>query len=102
VLLARWLCLNPRLLILDEPTRGIDVGAKREIQALINELADEGLGVLMISSELEELTEGCDRVVVLRDGRTVAELPHAGITQDAIMTAMANGSVGQEKEVALG
>ncbi len=102
VLLARWLCLNPRLLILDEPTRGIDVGAKREIQALINELADEGLGVLMISSELEELTEGCDRVVVLRDGRTVAELPHAGITQDAIMTAMAQGSVDQEKGVAVG
>ncbi|MDQ3809164.1 MAG: sugar ABC transporter ATP-binding protein, partial [Chloroflexota bacterium] len=78
VLLARWLCLNPRLLILDEPTRGIDVGAKREIQALINELAEQGLGVLMISSELEELIEGCDRVVVLRDGQTVAELPHDG------------------------
>ena len=78
VLLARWLCLQPRLLILDEPTRGIDVGAKGEIQALINELAEAGLGVLMISSELEELTEGSDRVVVLRDGRTVAELPHGG------------------------
>ena len=91
VLLARWLCLNPRLLILDEPTRGIDVGAKGEIQALINELADAGLGVLMISSELEELTEGSDRVVVLRDGRTVTELPHEGITQGAIMAAMAHG-----------
>lgn len=102
VLLARWLCLNPRLLILDEPTRGIDVGAKGEIQALINELADAGLGVLMISSELEELTEGCDRVVVLRDGRTVAELPHTGITQDAIMTAMAHGSVEQTEDVAVG
>jgi galactofuranose transport system ATP-binding protein len=94
VLLARWLCLNPRLLILDEPTRGIDVGAKGEIQALINELAEDGLGVLMISSELEELTEGCDRVVVLRDGQTVAELPHAGISQDAIMSAMAHGATG--------
>jgi monosaccharide-transporting ATPase len=91
VLLARWLCLNPRLLILDEPTRGIDVGAKGEIQALINELADNGLGVLMISSEIEELTEGCDRVVVLRDGRTVAELSHESISQDAIMAAMAHG-----------
>jgi ribose transport system ATP-binding protein len=96
VLLARWLCLNPRLLILDEPTRGIDVGAKGEIQALINELAGEGLAVLMISSELEELTEGCDRVVVLRDGRSVAELPHAGITQGAIMAAMAHGAAGEE------
>jgi ribose transport system ATP-binding protein len=54
VLLARWLCLNPALLLLDEPTRGIDVGAKAEIQGLIDELADGGLGVLMISSELEE------------------------------------------------
>jgi monosaccharide-transporting ATPase len=67
------------------------VGAKGEIQGLINELADNGLGVLMISSEIEELTEGCDRVVVLRDGRTVAELPHEGISQDAIMAAMAHG-----------
>jgi galactofuranose transport system ATP-binding protein len=94
VLLARWLCLDPRLLLLDEPTRGIDVGAKGEIQALINELADSGLGVLMISSELEELIEGSDRVVVLRDGRTVAELPHEAVTEDAIMEAMAEGQPG--------
>lgn len=91
VLLARWLCLDPKLLILDEPTRGIDVGAKGEIQRLINELADNGLGVLMISSELEELTEGSDRVVVMRDKRTVTELEHAAISQDAIMAAMAHG-----------
>ena len=91
VLLARWLCLNPDLLILDEPTRGIDVGAKAEIQALIEELAGNGLGVLMISSEIEELTEGSDRIVVLRDGATVAELDRSQITQDAIMTAMAHG-----------
>ncbi len=77
VLLARWLCTDPKLLILDEPTRGIDVGAKAEIQALIRELADQGLGVLMISSELEEITEGADRVFVLSDGRTVADLSHA-------------------------
>jgi monosaccharide-transporting ATPase len=91
VLLARWLCLNPRLLILDEPTRGIDVGAKAEIQRLIDELADDGLGVLMISSEIEELSEGSDHVVVLRDGRSVAELDKQHINQDAIMTAMAHG-----------
>ena len=74
VLLARWLCLNPRLLLLDEPTRGIDVGAKAEIQALIDELADDGLGVLMISSEMEEIIEGSDRVVGAArrsDGRRV-------------------------------
>jgi ribose transport system ATP-binding protein len=92
VLLARWLCLNPRLLILDEPTRGIDVGAKAEIQRLIDELADGGLGVLMISSEIEEIVEGSDRVTVLRDGATVAEFDHDQIAQDALMTAMAHGA----------
>jgi monosaccharide-transporting ATPase len=91
VILARWLCLNPKLLILDEPTRGIDVGAKAEIQALIDELADQGLGVLMISSEIEEIVEGSDRVTVLRDGRTVAEFDRDQISQDAIITAMAHG-----------
>jgi ribose transport system ATP-binding protein len=90
VLLARWLCTDPRLLILDEPTRGIDVGAKVEIQSLIRELADQGLGVLMISSELEEIVEGADRVFVLSDGRTVADLPHAEASASAIMAAMAH------------
>jgi ribose transport system ATP-binding protein len=92
VLLARWLCMNPALLILDEPTRGIDIGAKAEIQALINELAGTGLGVLMISSELEELVEGSSRVVVLRDGHDVAELRGADISQQSIIHAMAEGS----------
>ena len=91
VLLARWLCLKPSLLLLDEPTRGIDVGAKAEIQGLIDELANDGLGVLMISSELEEITEGADRVVVLREGRTVAEFDHAAASQDTVMHAMAHG-----------
>lgn len=91
VLLARWLCLNPRLLLLDEPTRGIDVGAKGEIQKLIEELAESGMGVLLISSELEEILEGSDSVVVLRDGSTVAKLPREGLSQDAILTAMAQG-----------
>ncbi len=90
VLLARWLCTDPKLLILDEPTRGIDVGAKAEIQSLIRELADQGLGVLMISSELEEIVEGADRVFVLSDGRTVADLPHAAANAAAIMAAMAH------------
>ena len=91
MLLARWLCKNPKSLILDEPTRGIDVGAKAEIQALINELAESGLGVLMISSELEELVEGSSRVVVMRDGRCVAELLGDQISQDAIIHAKAEG-----------
>jgi ribose transport system ATP-binding protein len=92
VLLARWLSMNPRLLILDEPTRGIDVGAKAEIQMLIRKLASEGVGVLMISSELEEIVEGADRVFVLREGRTVAELPHRKISEANVMHAMAHGT----------
>ncbi|MFL6227409.1 MAG: sugar ABC transporter ATP-binding protein [Pyrinomonadaceae bacterium] len=91
VLLARWLCMNPKFMIMDEPTRGIDVGAKGEIQSLVNELAEGGLGVLMISSELEELVEGSSRVVVMRDGRRAAELRGAEISQDAIIRAMAEG-----------
>jgi ribose transport system ATP-binding protein len=98
VLLARALALEPRLLIVDEPTRGIDVGAKAEIQRLINELADDGLAVLMISSELEEIIEGADRVIVMRDGRSVAELERDEISQDAIMTAMAHGEGETEGE----
>ncbi len=90
VLLARWLCMNPKLLILDEPTRGIDVGAKAEIQALIRRLATDGLGVLMISSELEEIVEGADRVFVLREGRTVAEFDHDNLTEGDVMRAMAH------------
>jgi len=92
VLLARWLCMSPTLLILDEPTRGIDVGAKAEIQRLIEELAHDGLGVLMISSELDELIEGCDRIFVLRDGETAADLSGSGKTPDAVMHAMATGA----------
>ncbi len=92
VLLARWLCMNPKLLILDEPTRGIDVGAKGEIQSLIRRFASEGLGVLMISSELEEIVEGADRVFVLRDGRMDAEMDKAAISEQAVMQAMAHGA----------
>jgi ribose transport system ATP-binding protein len=89
VLLARWLCTRPDLFIVDEPTRGIDIGARGEIQSLVNELARDGLGVLMISSDLEELVEGSSRVVVLRDGRDVGELHHDELSQDAIIHAMA-------------
>ncbi|MDB5474091.1 MAG: sugar transporter ATP-binding protein [Devosia sp.] len=93
VLLGRWLATEPKLLILDEPTRGIDVGAKGEIQLLIKSLADDGLAVLMISSELEEVIEGADRVFVLREGISVAELDRAQASEDAVMSAMAHGTV---------
>ncbi|RSM36285.1 sugar ABC transporter ATP-binding protein [Amycolatopsis balhimycina DSM 5908] len=89
VLLARWLATGPKILLLDEPTRGIDVGAKAEVQALIDELAQEGLGVLLISSELEELIDGSDRVVVLRDGSVAGELTGEGITEENILAAIA-------------
>ncbi len=96
VLLARWLCRNPKLLILDEPTRGIDIGAKGDIQILIQELATAGLGVLMISSELEEIVEGSERVLVMRDGHVAAELTGEAISQDAILQAMAGTSAASE------
>jgi monosaccharide-transporting ATPase len=90
VLLARWLCMNPRLLIVDEPTRGIDVGAKAEILKLMRELAAGGLGVLMISSELEEILEFADRITVLSDGRSVATLDHETASEERLMAAMAH------------
>ncbi|PWV57431.1 sugar ABC transporter ATP-binding protein [Nocardiopsis sp. L17-MgMaSL7] len=95
VLLARWLALNPRVLLLDEPTRGIDVGAKAEVQRLVDELAEEGLGVLLVSSDLEELVEGADRVVVLRDGAVVGELVGDEVTEDSLLAAIARG--GEER-----
>lgn len=92
VLLARWLCLNPRLLLLDEPTRGIDVGAKAEVQALVDELAKSGLAVVLISSDVEELVEGADRVVVLRAGAVTGELSGDEVTEPALLSALAMDS----------
>ncbi|RDG35092.1 sugar ABC transporter ATP-binding protein [Streptomyces corynorhini] len=89
VLLARWLAMRPKVLLLDEPTRGIDVGAKAEVQGLIDELADEGLAVVLISSDMEELIEGSDRVVVLKDGAVVAELTGAEVTGERLLHAIA-------------
>lgn len=89
VLLARWLAMQPKILLLDEPTRGIDVGAKAEVQKLIDELADDGLGVLLISSDPEELIEGSDRVIVLKDGAVVEELTGDSVTEDRLMRAIA-------------
>ena len=91
VLLARWLCMNPKVLILDEPTRGIDVGAKAEIQTLVDDLAREGLGVVLISSELEEIVEGADRVFALREGEVVGMLRGEQITEDNVMGLLADG-----------
>jgi simple sugar transport system ATP-binding protein len=93
VLLARWLILEPRLLILDEPTRGIDVGAKAEIQRLVTELSDDGMSVLFISAELEEVLRLSHKIGVLRDRRLIAELANdEHLTSDVLMETIASGS----------
>jgi simple sugar transport system ATP-binding protein len=92
VLLARWLITEPRLLILDEPTRGIDVGAKAEIQRLVTELSDGGMAVLFISAELEEVLRLSHKIGVLRDRRLVAQLPNTDdVDTDRLMAAIASG-----------
>ncbi|MBA2700508.1 MAG: sugar ABC transporter ATP-binding protein [Chloroflexi bacterium] len=101
VLLARVLCLDPKVLLLDDPTRGIDVGAKAEIQALISELAEQGLGVLLISSELEEVVEGSDSVVVLRDGAVVGRLVGDAVSEDGVMTLIAQAAETGSSEASL-
>ncbi|WP_328723308.1 sugar ABC transporter ATP-binding protein [Streptomyces sp. NBC_00247] len=90
VLLARWLCLEPKVLLLDEPTRGIDVGAKAEVQSLIDELAGEGLAVLLISSDIEELIEGADRIVVLRGGAVAGELAGDEVAESRLLEVLAD------------
>lgn len=87
VILARWLAVNPRILILDEPTRGIDVASKAEIHTLMSELAGKGMAILMISSELPEILGVSDRILVMREGRLMAEYSRAEATQDKIMHA---------------
>lgn len=89
LILARWLVSQPEFLILDEPTRGIDVGAHAEVIAIIKRLCDQGLPLLVISSELAEVVDYSDRVVVLRDRRKVTELKHDEISQGSIMKAIA-------------
>ncbi|MBP5384336.1 MAG: sugar ABC transporter ATP-binding protein, partial [Lachnospiraceae bacterium] len=90
VILARWLATNPDFLILDEPTRGIDVGTKSEIQKLIVKLAGEGKSVLFISSEIEEMLRTCSRMVIMRDGQKVGEIDQE-LSQENVMKAIAGG-----------
>lgn len=90
VILARWLATDPDFLILDEPTRGIDIGTKSEIQKLIVKLAGEGKSVLFISSEIEEMLRTCSRMVIMRDGQKVGELDHE-LSQENVMKAIAGG-----------
>jgi len=85
VILAKWLSLRPRVLVLDEPTRGLDVGAKREIYGLMEELAKEGVAILMISSEFQEILGMSDRVLVMHEGRLAGELPRERLSEESIM-----------------
>jgi len=101
VVIARWLCSSARIFLFDEPTRGIDVGAKSEIYGLVRALAEEGAGVLIISSEVGELVDVCDRVYVLRQGRIVSELDRDDISKEAILalalTGTADGNGGRHQ-----
>ena len=91
VILARWLATNPDFLILDEPTRGIDIGTKTEIQKLVLQLADEGKSLIFISSEIEEMLRTCNRMAVLRDGQKVGEIDERDMNQMNVMKAIAGG-----------
>ena len=90
VMIARWLATNPKILILDEPTRGVDVGAKAEIYAIMNELTKHGLTILMISSELPEIINMSDRVYVFSEGVVTGCLDHSEVSQEAIMKLAAS------------
>ncbi len=96
VIIGRWLLTNPKFLILDEPTRGIDIGTKTEIQKLVLNLADEGMSVAFISSEIEEMLRTCSRMAVLRDGSKVGELSGDDLTQQKIMNTIAGGDENHE------
>jgi simple sugar transport system ATP-binding protein len=93
LLLARLLAVSPRVLVLDEPTRGIDVGAKVEIQNLVSELAGNGLSVVFVSAELEEVLRVGDRVAVLKDGRVIETVRSADVSVDQLLALVARPSV---------
>ncbi|MFZ2101694.1 MAG: ATP-binding cassette domain-containing protein, partial [Oricola sp.] len=86
VVLAKWLSMNPKVIIFDEPTRGIDVGSKAEIYKMMRVLADRGVGVMMISSDMEEVVGVCDRIVVMRDGEITGELHRPDLSEHNILT----------------
>ena len=98
VILARWLFTHPDYLILDEPTRGIDVGTKIEIQKLVLKLASEGMSVTFISSETDEMLRTCSRLIVMRDRKTVGELSGKDLSQSSIMGMIAGGDKDNAEE----
>jgi putative multiple sugar transport system ATP-binding protein len=94
VLISKWMFADPEIMILDEPTRGIDVGAKYEIYCIINQLVSEGKSILMISSELPELLGMCDRIYIMNEGRMVGEVMREEATQESIMGQILKSSKG--------
>ncbi len=98
IVIAKWLCRNSQVVIFDEPTRGIDVGAKFEVYELMNQLVKQGVGVIMISSELQEIIGMSDRIIVLHEGRITGELTKTEVTQERILN-LATGLENQNKEV---
>jgi inositol transport system ATP-binding protein len=89
VILARWLARDPKVLIVDEPTRGVDVGAKAEVHQILVELASRGIAVMVISSELPEILAVSDRIVTMRQGRITGEMPAHAATEEKLMALMA-------------
>ncbi len=101
VVIAKWLATNPRILILDEPTRGVDIGAKVEVHRIISDLAASGLGIILISSDLPEVLAMSDRIIVLHEGRVTAEIPGAEATEERVMYA-ATGQVAATEAASAG
>lgn len=95
VMLARWLATDPKVLLLNDPTRGVDIMTKREIYATLEKLCADGMSVVMLSSEVDELVELVDRVLVFRDQEVFAEIPRARLTTQAVVAAY----FGQETEI---
>ena len=93
VVLSKWLFANPDVLILDEPTRGIDVGAKYEIYSIMNNLADDGRGVIMISSEMPEVLSVSDRILAMYEGKIVQEFTSETVTENGLVTAITGQAV---------
>jgi ribose transport system ATP-binding protein len=93
VVLGKWLAMNPKVLLLDEPTRGIDVGAKSEIYGLMEELAGKGMAILFVSSDMEEVLGMSDRTLVMHEGRITGELKREELSEEAVMQLATGGEL---------
>ena len=92
MVIGKWLATRPRVIILDEPTKGIDVGSKAAVHETIGQLVHDGLSVILVSSELEEALGICDRLMVMSEGRVVAELERAAFSSEAVLAAASRGN----------